>query len=647
MHKPLPQSVIRLTVQAILVITLLWPLVVPVSAGAANPPEATIDPEASKPSCVALDLSGSMDQTDPDHYGPSVIDLLADLASSSVLSVFTFAGEGPNAVTPVGTFDLAKPDELEGLRQRVAELDHRTRGGNTPTAALVSAIFQHLDGQNAPAGSGCIIISDGEPQPDTERQFQEIESRIPEFAARGWKVHAVALGSGPWVQPFLGIATKLGGVAMTANTPQELISVVLHIFTAYRSDPAPQVQPVTIGADGTATVPMDLDPTIKRLAVVVTRPDTGVGAALTTPEGHEVASGDARLTGYNVDDRHYVFYGLADSASLGAGRWNVVVRGAPGTQGYVAVSQRSTLHLMITEPAGGLFLADRPGRICTQLLDGSEPLADPSATVQVTATDEAGRERTVDLRDDGRRPDSGDDLAWDGIFCGRMTLPPGNHRLAAGATTAGNGKAGTEGSLYAETFPIFKLLSQRQAIVVREGESTKVELAQLDLNGGRVDPRVVQGLALVVQPPNGGPEETVQLDPATALNEDGVLTVHFPASAEDAAESSPRGDDGAVTVPYKLVLAATYANHGQQVTDDTAVAQQLAVTVRPWPGLCGPLPGVVRPPCATVAEWTWLPWIAGIVGSLVLGLVLLNVGIRIYANRQLGGGSTGTNWDEW
>ncbi len=626
-------SIIQLAVQAMLVISIVWPLIVPASAAAAAPPEAVIDPEAPKPSCVALDLSGSMDQTDPDHYGPSVIDLLADLASNSVLSVFAFAGEGPNGVTPVGTFNLAKPDEIEGLRQRAADLDHRSRGGNTPTAALVSTIFQHLADQNAPAGSGCIIISDGEPQPDTERQFQEIQALIPDFAARGWKLHAVALGSGPWVQPFLEIATKLGGVAMSANTPQELISVVLHIWAAYRSDPAPQVRPVTIGGDGTATVPVDLDPTIKRLTVVVTRPDAGIDAALTTPGGNEITSGAANLTGYNADDRHYVFYGLADNASLGSGRWNVVVRGAPGTQAYVAVSQRSSLHLMITEPKGGLFLADRPGRMCAQLLDGSKPLADPSAAVQVIATDEAGRERTVGLQDDGRRAESGDDLAWDGIYCGRLTLQPGNHRLIATATTAGNGKADTEGSLFAEIFPGFKLLNLRQSFVVREGEHPKVPFAQLDLDGGRVDPRVVEGLVLIVQPPNGGPEETVKLDPAKALDENGVLTVHFPASAGDAIESVPRGDDGAVSVPYKLILQATYASHGQRVTDDAAIAQQLAVTVRPWPGLCGPLPGATRGPCALVAEWSWLPWIASIVGFVVGALVLLNIGIRIIANR--------------
>lgn len=645
----------RVVVVIVVLVSILATLVTP-TALAASPvpvqpgqPAAGSAASAKRPdvpalTCVALDMSGSMNTTDPEHYGPSVVDLLGDLASKSNLVVLTFSGIGSQGITTIGTFNLASPDELEALRRKVSELSQAPREGETPTAALVSAIFQHLEDQNAPPGSGCIIISDGQPEPAPDDQYAEIEKRLPDFSKRNWKLHAIALGPGDWGPRFSEMATKLGGIALSANTPKELISVILHVFSTYRSDPPPQVQPMTIGADGTASLPIDLDPTIKRLTVVVTRPDASVTARLLTPQQAEVNSGDSRLIGFNAEDPHYIFSSLSSSSALGAGSWTLEIQGAPGTQVFAGISQRSSLSLAITEPKGGLFLANRPGRLCVQLQDDARPLPDPSAAMELTMD---GGQRMINLQDDGRSADSGDELARDGTFCGWLTLVPGSHQFAIRATTSGNGSAGTEGSLFAESFPGFQPLPMRETPEVHDGDSPAVRLAQLDLNGGRVDPNIVRQLTLIVQPPNGEPEKRLQLDPKMVLDAEGVLTVAFPAYVRDAIDPTARNDNGSVTVPYKLIVQAGYERLGQVVTDDVAIDQTISVSVLPYPGLCPSFFGPVRGACAQVIGWSPLPWIIAGIVALVGTLVLFGFAIFFMGRRQRGGDTTSLSADDW
>ena len=594
-------------------------------------------------SCVGLDMSGSLNETDPDRYAVSVLNLVADLATKAVVTVFVFSGEGPTGVVPLGTFNLAEGRDFEALRRKVAELERAERKGATPTAALVDAMYRHLEAQGTPRGGGCIIVSDGKPEPDTDGQYKQIAERLPAFAEKGWRLHAVALGSGEWVGPFLGIASQLGGAALQASSAEQLLGVALTAWSAYRSEPPPEVRGVVIGADGRATVPIELDPTIKRLTVLVARPDPTVTAILSTPQPAEVKAGDPRLVGHNADDRHYVFYGLADTKALGAGRWALEVRGPRGAQVHVAISKRTSLRLALVEPQAGLVLADRPSRICARLLDGDQPLGAAGAAVRLLTADGAGQQRTADLRDDGRPGESGDAVALDGTFCGRATFGPGAHRLRLEATTPGAGAAGAEASVLADRIAGFRLLEPRGVRpVVRDGEHVDAKLAQLAFDGGRVDPSIVKQLALVVRPAQG-PERRIPLDPATALDGEGVLTVAFPAALADAPERAAPGPDGATPVPYTLVLEAGLLHRGQVVLDEVAATRATTVGVLPWPGPCrvAPTGAGLRSACAAVAEWPLLGPLALGLGGLLGALLALAVGIRLWARRGLGGDDAG------
>lgn len=613
----------------------------------ASPPAAAATPTASQqagaPACVALDTSGSLNDTDPDHYAVSVLSLVADLATRAVITVYTFSGEGPSGVTLVGTFDLTDGRQVETLHRKIAELSRAQRQGATPTAALIDAVYRQLVAQNAPAGAGCIIVSDGKPEPDTDGQYKAIAERLPAFAERGWRLHTVALGSGEWIPPFLGIASQLGGAALQANSADQLLRVGLNAWAAFRNESPPETRAVVIGPDGRASIPIELDPTIKQLTVLVTRPDPTVTAILSSPQPAEVKPSDGRLVGYNTDDRHYALYALSDTKTLGAGTWSLELRGPRGAHVQVAIARRSTLRLALTEPRGGMVLADRPSRICAQLLDGSQPLGAANSSVRLLAIDGDGRQRTADLRDDGRPDESGDARALDGMFCGRVALGPGAHHLRLEAATPGSGAAVAEGSLLADQIPGFQPLETRGAQPpLRDGERVSAPFAQLGFNGGRVDPALVKSLVLVVRPADG-PARRIELDPATALDANGVLTVSYPVYVADAPERSGPGADGSVRVPYKLALEAGFLQRGQLVVDETAVTRATSVGVLPWPGPCGVLPtqgGTVglRGVCTSVAESPLLRPVlygAGAVLGLFVGLMLL---VRLLARCGLGGG---------
>jgi hypothetical protein len=570
--------------------------------------------------CLALDRSGSLQDTDPQRYGPSVINVVADLATNAMLTVFTFAGQGREGVRLLGTFDLANPRELEALRQRVAELDRTPPEGYTPTADLLAAIYDHLAGRGAPPGAGCIVISDGLPEPDTEAQFRRIETLLPQYAARGWRLHAVALGAGQWTERFHSIATQLGGAALTANTPAELLSVVLHAFAAYRRDPPPQVVPMIIGANGQAVVPIEVDPTVQRLLVVVTRPSEAFTARLLTPRQEELRADDPRLvTRPHTGDRHYVGYALADTKPLGAGRWTVEVQGPRGGEVVVAYSLRSSLKLELVEPKLGLIAADRPARLCARLHDADRtdrPLPPLGATVRATVTDAGGRQIPLSLLDDGRPDSSGDEAGGDNVFCNRLTLPAGSYRVHAEATTMGNGQAAVTGSIQATVLPAFVLLAPSTP-TVRDGETVALRVARLTDGAGGVPPRdVLRGLSLVVRAPNGGTHQTaIEL---SALGDDFVLTLPFTGAVRDAGPGA-QGDPLAVRYTYRL--RAEYVVRGQTVVDDVAIAADQTLLVRPWGPPCNLAPAAIRPLCqgardALVAIWP----VAQLVGTVLLAI---------------------------
>ncbi|MBI4580468.1 MAG: VWA domain-containing protein [Planctomycetes bacterium] len=592
------------------------------------------------PLCLALDRSGSMTQTDPERFGPSVINLMADLASGSVVSVFTLSGVGPAGVIPLGSFNVADPAQLEALRARVAELASAEPRGETPLADAVDAIYQHLQGQNAPAGASCALITDGEPYPDTERQYGRVEERLADFAAKGWRLHVVALGAFGGVERFHDIARQLGGTALTANTARELLGVATYAFAAFTSESPPVLITAKTGADGRAVVPIEVDPTIRRLKAVVTRPDAAFSAVLVTPRGSQIAPGDSRLVGYNADDPHYVFFSVADTMPLGAGKWLLEVRGPRGSDVHVAVSMRSSLRLVLTAPTGGLFPAGRPARVCSQLLDGDRPLLVPGATVRVTATGADGRKAEAQLLDNGRA-ENDDANAADGTFCGRLSVPAeGGYRLLAEATTPGAGRAATEGGLLAAAFPSFRPLPVKMP-TVRDGDVVSAPIAQLNLAGGRVPASTVEKLTLVVRPP-GGAARSTEPDQRAALDQEGVLTASFVAKYEDLLETSPNVGMAGGNIPYTLAVEATYRFRGQEVTDREAVLLQFAVRVLPMPWPCGGL-GPLRDPCARFVETGGPAAVAGVAGAgaaVVAGVAVLGAlagwALKRKANEPLG-----------
>lgn len=605
-------------------------------------PAAMASAASTLPICIALDRSGSIASTDPQQYSPSVLDLVADLAATSRMTVFTFSGIGSTGVHQLGTFDLVDGSQRGALHRQVTVLASTPVGGNTPTAALVTAIQQYLTNQNAPAGSGCIIVSDGEPEPDSSGQYAQIQASLPSFAAHHWKLHAIALGSGPWTDRFLRMAQQLGGASLRASSPAQLLGVALHAFAEYTQDAPPHVEGITLDANGNADVPIQLDPTIKKLTVLVTRQDRTLTATLHSSSDSVISQNDPRTIGFNDADRHYEFWNLASHAALGAGRWTVKIHGTPGSRVWLAFSERSDLNVRLVKPTSGLVLADRPQTVCAELLDGSQPLAVSGATVTATI---AGQ--TTRLLDNGQAA-NGDAYADDGTFCNHVSLPAGGQGVQVRAVTPGNGQAAVDASLYAVVMPGFQLVTPTTVPTVHDGESAALPFAQFALNGGRVNPAIIKALSIVIKPP-AGPDRLVSLNPRSALDSNGVVTVSVPADLADAAPGTRDGPDAGRRIPYTVILQAGYGVDGQVISDPTAAVQSVPINVIPWPVPCGLLPGTaVRAACTPIATFPPLRVGAMVVLAGLLGLALLTVAIRLIFGRRdsddIGGAMASGEW---
>ncbi len=226
---------------------------------------------------LALDISGSMRQTDPQKLLPQAARLLVTLARSDDRLGFLTFEDGANVRVPLGKVnDAHRRLALRELRR----LD--PRGLFTDLDAALSVGLKALTGASPTNGRGALVLlTDGKmdinpAKGTTPQALERLRTEIlPEYIKRQIPIYTVAFTEQSDQALLRELATQTGGRFYLVREPGELHQAFAAI---YDDQEHPQMAPV----QGNKFV---IDPSVKEATVIITREVLGRSSTLVDPGG--------------------------------------------------------------------------------------------------------------------------------------------------------------------------------------------------------------------------------------------------------------------------------------------------------------------------------------------------------------------------
>lgn len=225
---------------------------------------------------VIIDVSGSMQENDPEQLSTSALELLVSLLPWGVSAgVWTF-GEQVDNPLPLGRVDAAWRDEALALSPALQP--------NQPHTDIEAALREAATAQ-ANGWRHLVLLTDGmidlppargaKPGIDDQSRQRLVEELAPAFADQGVVVHAVAFSDQVDLALMERVSQLTGGLSSTVQSPESLLGAFLDIFE--RIFPADQVPLI----DGRFTI----DPDVESFsALLFHEPDDGP-ITLVAPDG--------------------------------------------------------------------------------------------------------------------------------------------------------------------------------------------------------------------------------------------------------------------------------------------------------------------------------------------------------------------------
>jgi hypothetical protein len=382
---------------------------------------------------LVLDMSGSMSQNDPNGLRCSAANAYIDLSTVGddvgVVDLTTTSNARGGKHNFVTAQVIAQPTEMatvaarQALRQRIASVTNNCAPlGNTPTYDALSQALGMLTSatQNGKISGSVVLLTDGQPFPDTDQQIAAIQSDLlPQFKSHGWPIDTVALGSDTSFFGFLsGLSNATAGKfyndgkgPVPGVSPLNLATFFVDIFAIRNGrTPGQTIPPTTLGGS-TVQRNFSVGAYVAHLDVIAIKDQPGTTVTLTAPGGQTIPPATAGT--FVATDPHYVIFSL-DSPQQGAWQLNVTGSGQFLMDSLIV----STLSLAITQPAAGKALPlGQPVTLTADLTDAASG-AGVGGTFDVRATVSYAGNGSVQpveitLSDTGAT----------GIYSGTLTIP--------------------------------------------------------------------------------------------------------------------------------------------------------------------------------------------------------------------------------
>lgn len=304
----------------------------------------------------------------------------------------TFAGLGQvgeyvGLVAFADTAELwSKPVETtyDGRRQLSKLLAGRCRaGGYTATYDALALAYQQLEATAGQAPGSVVLLTDGTPEPGTDDQIGRIQRElVPRFAARGWPVHTVPIGTTETHFEFLhALSNGTGGryydqIEGRTATALDLLPLYVEILRDQVGRTPGRELPLTTLRGGTRVQELSVTPYSDRLDVVVVH-DPGMVVTLRTPEGLDV-----QPVPTGADAQRYGVVFTIDHPVAGPAPWTLTVTGSGSFRTESLTVSR--LKIEIREPAAAWLQLGQRFTVTAVLLDlNDKPIADRLALAGV------------------------------------------------------------------------------------------------------------------------------------------------------------------------------------------------------------------------------------------------------------------------
>jgi hypothetical protein len=354
---------------------------------------------------LVIDSSGSMKTNDPTDLRFTAAKLFISLLDiGDLVGVINFASKSQVLVDLVG---IEAEGEKGPLMKKLEGIEAK---GNTHMLGAMRDALALLSKDTSPNDKFVIFLTDGEPHPDNWKTMSEderrsyIEETLKVAGEIGWPILSIALTEEADV-PFLeDVAKASKGRVFFAATSKELPEVYEEVFGHLKDR-------TIFGpgfVDAPTSVELAIDPFVKKVSFVVTKPEA-VTVSVLTPGEKALDLDDPRVARF-VDPRFETIT-VEDPAP---GKWRVELGGSG--EAHVKAIVKSRLRILSPLPFSP-HPKDKPMLVAASLNelqpDGSYKLLVGDWIFLAELTTPTGEEISLTLYDDGTH---GDKKRGDGIF---------------------------------------------------------------------------------------------------------------------------------------------------------------------------------------------------------------------------------------
>lgn len=314
---------------------------------------------------VLIDISGSMQQTDPRNHRTSAINLLIDsLPEGSQAGVWSF-GSMVNLLVAHETVDSQWRDRARERISGLRAIAQRTNIGGV----LDNAAFDFgYSSYSAP--TDVVLITDGQVDIAPNSQVNQIErdrilsSLIPRYAAAGARIHTLALTDAADTGLLEQMALQTKGVYQRIESAEDIRRFVLRVLTAV--NPGNELPLDDAG--------FDVDAKVSEVTAMILH-ETG-HISLQAPSGQRTAALSPERQRWRVGDG----YTLVTIDNPETGRWQIFGAVESGSRIKVV----SDLYLEWMVPAESVVIRNRPLNVELRAVDqAGAPVADALTDIMI------------------------------------------------------------------------------------------------------------------------------------------------------------------------------------------------------------------------------------------------------------------------
>lgn len=364
---------------------------------------------------LILDMSGSMGNNDPQEVRCSAADAYIDLSKHGDeigVVALTSGNEHVSGLERAQVWQEPTPMDVVSEREQLKRIiQNRPPGtpscqhpsGNTPTFDALRQALRMLGdatgGKNVQGSA--ILLTDGQPFPDSGGQIQAIESDlIPQFQKHHWAIDTIALGTELDFHPLLkAIASRTGGISYddakgSVSNQSSPLNITPFFITIFSQRVGSTLSPVaSLGSlkHSATAYNFTLDNYAQHLDIVVVK-DRDISSTLTSPSGNLVLPSKESLPGIFVvtDDPYYEIFSIEGPR---VGIWQLNLSGTGQFLVDSLIVSRLQVSILSPSQDSALLPFGLPLSLVATLTDAQSPgthIAESGLSLAATITFQSG-----------------------------------------------------------------------------------------------------------------------------------------------------------------------------------------------------------------------------------------------------------------